>query len=519
MHLTSGVYYPSYSIESNWFLGNINLSELDIDMANIIVVEKYAFVNRAFANVTSLVLRNLAIHTFHANTFSGLVSLRTLKFYSLQTMAFSPGFLAALTHTLRFFITNGPEIEENVVHQLNPLTGGLTFPSLRFFKAEQNLRDSLNAHTFTGIRNVRILVLSNCAIETIGNGTFEPVQSSLDKLYLDGNRLKWLSADFFSIFEPQGYFNVYLSNNAWNCNCDLAPMQNMLVSYRYAFDDDEIIMCKTPWHLSSTKLVHANLCEDSTSTETAYPTTFETNSTVETSSHIQLTTPKYTQMFPQCPSALNLGQYETLYLYFNGFPFQLTPNGRGELLLTTNVNIDESFVLIWFPNAENSNLFIDQLTTGNISCFSQLHRNFLITDLLPDTAYTFCIMSTIMHSISPFDCASYYHRTDTESNFWLNAKDYQVWIIAAFAVGILLAFMLGLCSGLWCLRQNYHWLTYNKRALNAKETMPHQSADVHHNNHEILNVVGSTGGISNKYVNGKELNATCNNEKYVCLFV
>lgn len=416
-------------------------------MSNIIILEKYAFVHRSFSNVTTLILRNLAIRSFHMNTFSGLQSLRTLKFYSLQNMDFAPGFLSAITSTLRYFITYGPEIHENIVHSLNPLTGGLTFPSLRTFKAQQNLRDSLNAFTFTGIINVRILVLSNCAIESIGVGTFEPIKSSLDKLYLDGNRLTWLSATFFNIFHPQGYFNLYLSNNLWHCNCDLEPMQQMLSVYSQAFAKDETILCKEPWHWTGIELEYADLCEEDNVTASSTPSiSYEPTTELfynDTPVSTPFTTPKYTSLFPQCPSALDPGRKEILYYYFNDFPFKLTPNDRGELLLTTTMNIDEWLVLIWFPSAQNSNLFIDQLATGNVTCFWQLHRNFLITNLVPNTAYTFCMMNILTQTITPFDCAAYYHRINSDEwNFWLNAQDYQVWIITAFAVGILLAFIL-----------------------------------------------------------------------------
>jgi len=62
--------------------------------------------------------------------------------------------------------------------------------------------ENLTRNSFTGLTNIKNLVLSDCRIESIGAGTFDPISETIKYLNLDDNLFTTLPAGLFNLMLP-----------------------------------------------------------------------------------------------------------------------------------------------------------------------------------------------------------------------------------------------------------------------------------------------------------------------------
>ncbi|KAL8178770.1 UNVERIFIED_CONTAM: hypothetical protein K2H54_056360 [Gekko kuhli] len=99
--------------------------------------------------------------------------------------------------------------------------------------------DSLDWNLFNGVTGLRELYLSHCSISDIFNAS--DYSSTLEILYLDHNKLRWLP----EIIKPS-LLILGLSNNSWDCTCTLLGDLERYLSAPFYSE----VVCSTPKHYS-----------------------------------------------------------------------------------------------------------------------------------------------------------------------------------------------------------------------------------------------------------------------------
>uniref|UniRef100_UPI00358DF727 leucine-rich repeat-containing protein 3-like n=1 Tax=Myxine glutinosa TaxID=7769 RepID=UPI00358DF727 len=83
--------------------------------------------------------------------------------------------------------------------------------------------------------------LVNNRISEIEAGSFD-TQDSMQELYLEGNQLSYLPGDIFSGME-KSLVKISLSNNPWNCTCELQPFVQWVKNMGEVVVDGDRIIC------------------------------------------------------------------------------------------------------------------------------------------------------------------------------------------------------------------------------------------------------------------------------------
>lgn len=441
--LTEGVNFPENRVRSYWRIGNIELSRFEVNLNGVTNVESNAFSDQAFRFVESLVLTGLQITVFNNGTFNGLTSLRSLRLYALKTYDFTPGFLTGISATLSYLFMNGPG-NFRTSNKIDGLTGGIALPSVQLFQITTNLNGSLTSRTFSALKNIRVLVLSDCQIEVITPEIFKPIQSTLQKLYLERNRLKTIHQDIFNIiFHIQREMFIYLYGNPWHCDGDMETYKNFLRNFAWRFQGAEST-CVSPPHLRNVLVKNADIWTDPPETTAV--------STLDTT--VEPPTTEAGVINPECPSSSLPSDIASIPIRSQTLTLGLSQNEKGELMVTQTSHIPSALTLVWFQS-DSQSVFHQNTTTLN--CLSLISFKTVIPNLVLDTAYTFCLIDQSSLLLSPWDCGSYYHKTPKKITTWL-AADNLASVIGGTAIALMLSLLLGTILGVLILRQNPNWL-------------------------------------------------------------
>ncbi|KAJ6641952.1 Leucine-rich repeat-containing protein 4C [Pseudolycoriella hygida] len=437
--LRDGMVYPNFILKANWFTAAVKVKELTFFMKPVTTVEINAFTSDALTTVKKLVLKNFNIAEFVNGSFNGLESVEVLILESATITVVEKGVLDVMCETLQELqiIQWGPNAKEAYI---DGFTGSKTMTSLKTVKINYKINSTLTHRSFVGLRNVKTLDLSDCQIESIGPGTFDPIGGSVRELNLKNNKIKTLPEGIFSSMLPSEDTRILLESNAWHCDCDLMPLK-ICIS-----ENSNLVgpfKCTTPTNRKNQDIVNTEFCDDYIPPPTTSTTTTTTTSTAAPTTGPS--TPEEPEDFThECYEAGETEQPKTVTIQKPRSTLTANENENGDVTIHVET-LNENSVLIWFasPYKETSK------TSGyEINCLFGTARSTPIPDLMEHTVYTFCLMDSVGKTVSPLDCISYTKR-DNCPQPWLFQSSKGVFIgvaVVAYIVSLLSGVAIGVLA-------------------------------------------------------------------------
>ncbi|XP_044254311.1 peroxidasin-like protein [Tribolium madens] len=122
-----------------------------------------------------------------------------------------------------------------------------SIPELRELKLNDNPIQRILNDAFINVPQLIRLELSECRISTIELQAFHGLESSLEWLKLDYNKLTEVLSSSFTILE--NLHGLELAGNPWNCSCPLRPLREWMLQKNVPFGIPPI--CQSPKRLRS----------------------------------------------------------------------------------------------------------------------------------------------------------------------------------------------------------------------------------------------------------------------------
>lgn len=121
-----------------------------------------------------------------------------------------------------------------------------SIPELRELKLIGNPIQRIFNDAFAKVPQLIRLELSNCYLSTIDVRAFTGLETSLEWLKLDFNKLSDIQVE--AILLLQNLHGLELSGNPWNCSCNLYPLREWMIRENIPFHIPPI--CKFPQRLA-----------------------------------------------------------------------------------------------------------------------------------------------------------------------------------------------------------------------------------------------------------------------------
>lgn len=131
--------------------------------------------------------------------------------------------------------------------EIDVFTGSQSSLVLEYMKVRYYL-DTLTSKSFVALKNIKHLDLSNCGIESILQGTFDPVISTIKVLRLMNNPFKQLPVGMFDLIPPSFDTYIFMGDDVDECECEYLPI-NFIVK----------VDCSQPSLAYKTQMCHSFL--------------------------------------------------------------------------------------------------------------------------------------------------------------------------------------------------------------------------------------------------------------------
>lgn len=246
LRLSADIRFANNTIAArDWLLTALKLILLEIDMQRIDFIESDAFAGSAFGSVRTLLLVHFRCLRLEPHQFRGLLQLRMLMFFNLQTDRFIDDYLLDVATTLQELIVTSTDRAPTTSFHLAGLTSWqlATASSVKFMLP---LGSAITERTFAGLVAVAYFDLSNCHITAIAAGAFRASERTLLQLKLVNNRLQRLPAGLFDVVALRPNIEVRLAQNQWRCECGhaLDTLREYLRQWPTQFADEAV--CASP---------------------------------------------------------------------------------------------------------------------------------------------------------------------------------------------------------------------------------------------------------------------------------
>ncbi|XP_053964118.1 uncharacterized protein LOC128867048 [Anastrepha ludens] len=452
--------FPKQEI-SHGFLGKYSnqVRYLYIGSSNVAAIGSAAFGEGIFEKI---ILENLQLVELHKNIFENL----TNTFESLAVIqrnkpinSIRDDFLDHVVHQIKNLTLQVglPKITNAAV--LSGLLQNLSYVNLSY----NNFTNTFNDGTFKKMSNVKSLDLSYSNIQFLPDYIFSHFSSSLRHLNLSNNQLLTINNLVFGRYTIHIDLVIDAHSNPWNCSCELRA--EMVIIFRY---QDNYPTCETPNEYAGLSVLDEGLCAGefnttvgnsmSTRLTTEYttPTSVDAlnllNSTTTSSNALiePTTSDIMSTMLLQCLSYANetTAEWQSALQPVSQMSITALPNLQVEVILESN-NSGVSYGLVWdfYSMTVNYNQY-------GLGCTGSINYTTIIEDLLPDTAYTFCLVRKDQLTISPFCCESVHLHSNlsVSYNAWLT-NDMRSTGISLIIVGVVLCCFVGI-SGVCMLIKN-----------------------------------------------------------------
>ncbi|XP_075166629.1 uncharacterized protein LOC142238792 [Haematobia irritans] len=382
-----------------------------------------------------------------------------------------------------------------------------------------NFGDRLSDTVFSQLSMVEHMDLSHSNLEYLPAYIFAQFTSTLEYLNLSHNKLKTITRTIFGWYEIPRDLKIYANDNEWHCSCGLQEQMKDIFVYQTTK-----LVCSEPEQYATCDVFDDRICEENsgergtviiyedptTTTLRFKPSTlpprqeegFATASTEMTPSGMppmfgpsdKVTVPAVVirpdLVELRCSSVLEKDNYtqQPLKLPFMDFTLHPRDQLRVDVIIKSSVSdnimssdsssssssssslelLNESIALIWFSKvtAQYQKMEINYNEYG-LGCYKSLSFVNTVNALLPNTAYTFCMVLNDQ-IISPFNCKSLHvdSNLSIQSSAWIT-RDMKVTGLSLIIFGILIFSFAGIFMIYLLLKRKPILLKGSKRVTMA----------------------------------------------------
>ncbi|TMW42545.1 hypothetical protein DOY81_012375, partial [Sarcophaga bullata] len=453
------------------FLGNYSdrVEILYLASSNISDIEAGSFANGAFQEIhfENLRLQELRKDFFLGinNDFSALSIMQ--KDRPLRTIY--SDFLCHVKYQIKYLTIQAG------LNSVQNLTGGdyLLNNLLHVDFSYNSFGGLMDGQDFSRVSMVQNLDLSHSNLEYLPAYIFFEIAATLDSLDLSFNNLKTISRNIFGWREIARDLKIYANDNEWLCSCKLHMEMKAIFMYQRTS-----LECAGPEELKGWSVFDGNIC-NMDSTETSSPTNIALESTIndsDTEVEQEITMGKYGQttelsyttagssdqadLKPDYISKDDLMKFQCLVSWHNesermpkhiqwpviSFDIKVQENLQAEVIIDTPSTLNSSFGLIWFSRVTTHYYKMEvNYKEYGLGCYKTVSYANTILDLMPNTAYTFCVVVKENLPISPFSCRSIHMSGNLAIQYsaWLT-KDQRITGLSLVILGIIMFSFAGI---------------------------------------------------------------------------
>lgn len=264
----------------------------------------------------------------------------------------------------------------------------------------------------------------------------------LEYLDISHNKLITLTKSIFGITQTSSNLRIYAGYNNWHCDCGLQQEMNKIpIQHSSKFE----MFCMTPDQYQNLLLFDERICEENDEETVAPPnlttvTTDNNTTSISTSTTVTTTTESFiftistpTPVYPnetvplQCVSTSNPSTDNGTNSQNIKWPqLHFIPKVFGALTVKITVQQKASsstFGLFWFCKTTKEYYMMELLPDEfGLGCYFTMPLQTMVTNLMPNLAYTFCLVDDEHNFISPFSCKSVHisGNLNTHYNAWLS---------------------------------------------------------------------------------------------------
>ncbi|XP_023300621.2 uncharacterized protein LOC111682862 [Lucilia cuprina] len=461
------------NILSFGFLGNYSdkVKTLYIASANITDIEAGAFARGKFKEIF---FENLHLKELKMDFFEGISSdFNALSIIQRETPLETvySNFLCYVKYQIKYLTLQAG------LKSVRNLTGGdyilnnLLYADFSF----NNFSDNMGYSEFSKVSMLEHLDLSHSNLEYLPSYIFSDFTSTLEYLDLSYNKLKTISRSIFGWRELPRDLKIYANDNEWACSCDLQmEFKAIFIYYRttllcsepewykdWSVFDDEICGVSSLEHFAPTEPIGETSTSGSINDANMMPT-IEINEGPfykETTEAVSSTSPHYIEKpsfvikadlvkLDCLTGTTNISQKIAKPMRWPLIIFDVTPqdNLRVDVEVVSPSVLDDSFGLIWFSKVTTQFYKMEiNYNEYGLGCFNSISFVTTVDDLVPNTAYTFCIVKKNQVTTSPFSCKSIHvgGNVAVQYSAWLT-RDMRITGLSLVIFGIIMFSFAGI---------------------------------------------------------------------------
>lgn len=260
----------------------------------------------------------------------------------------------------------------------------------------------------------------------------------LEHLDISHNKLITLTKSIFGSTPTSSNLRIYAGFNNWHCNCELQQeMNQMPIKHSSKFE----MFCMTPENYKDLLVFDERICEAKatppppimTTATTEPKTTVSSSTTLTTTTNsfiLTISTPTPVNPNETVPLKCISSSNENASSYSQNIKWpqlHFIPKVFGAL--TVKITVEQSktssstFGLFWFCKTTKEYYMMELLPDEfGLGCYFTMPLQTMVTNLLPNLAYTFCLVDDQHNFISPFSCKSVHisGNLNTHYNAWLS---------------------------------------------------------------------------------------------------
>ncbi|XP_041450224.1 uncharacterized protein LOC111079104 isoform X2 [Drosophila obscura] len=311
----------------------------------------------------------------------------------------------------------------------------------------------------------------------------------LEFLDISHNKLKTISKNIFGIRNVAQNVRILANANLWHCDCTLQNEMNEIFAYH---SSTLPMYCWSPEVFKNYSVFDERFCDskdteeslEADSTTMTAPTITSQSSTMKTTESpiyvptlpTPATVPPNEVIALECLAQNQTGTKTQENIRQNLWWPQINfiPKTHGSLTVQITVQLEEingfTFGIFWFSKTTKEyymmELFPDEYGLG---CYFTMPLKTIVTDLVPNVAYTFCLIDSSQNSVSPFSCKSVHISGNIEVyyNSWISEhirSNGMSWMI----LGIVAFIFLGIIFMFLVLKRKPVLLRGSKRVMKPK---------------------------------------------------